>query len=120
MTLHCLFRGWLQFPIPDFLTLDRSYQVHDAYKYEEERTQETKQGDKPSAIEFFHGPSQSFSDDVHTGYHHQREEEWKDKSEDDRPAQRAPEHYAVTSKENIGTKMLKQAGKVDIEPHCKR
>jgi hypothetical protein len=52
---------------------------------------------------------------VHTGHHDQCKEERKNKTEDDRPAQWAPEYHTVTAKENIGPQVLEQSHKINIK-----
>ena len=99
-----LCRSRFQFTGPYFFALYPSHQVHDTYKYEEERSEESKQCYVFRSIKFLHGPSQPFRNNIHAWHHQQGEEEGEDQSENDGPAQRTPEHHAVTPKEDVRIK----------------
>ena len=90
---------------PHLLALQPPYQKHNTHEDEKERTQETEQGNKFCSVKFLHRSPQPLRNQVHTRHHHQREEESEDQPEDDRPAQRSPEHHTIPSKENIRTQV---------------
>ena len=94
--------------IPNLFPLQPSYEVHNTHKNKKERTGKTKQGYIPGAIKFFHGPAQSFGNNVHAWHHYQCKEEGEYETENNGPAKRPPENHTVATKEYMWVQVLKE------------